>query len=129
MSKFPVQYAKILYELTKDIESDSNLEAALDEFVNYLHNQQALVKIDYIIEEFEKLVRRENNEEDVEVHVARKISDELLEDIKENISAEAKVQVKEDQSLLGGVVVKKGNKIMDGSVKTQLQRLKNNLLN
>lgn len=129
MSKFPVQYAKILYELTKDIESDSSLEAALNEFVNYLHNQQALVKIDYIIEEFEKLVRRENNEEDVEVHVARKISDELLEDIKENISAEAKVQVKEDQSLLGGVVVKKGNKIMDGSVKTQLQRLKNNLLN
>ncbi|PSO44704.1 MAG: hypothetical protein BRC22_02155 [Parcubacteria group bacterium QH_9_35_7] len=129
MAKFPIQYAKILYKLTKDLESENKLNQAMKEFVYYLHDQQALHEIDYIIEEFEELVRRENNEENIQITVARKISDEMLEQIKENISANAKVQVKEDSNMLGGVVIQRGNKIMDGSIKTQLNRLKNNLLN
>ncbi|MFB6225885.1 MAG: F0F1 ATP synthase subunit delta [Candidatus Paceibacteria bacterium] len=129
MSKFPVQYAKILYELTKDIESDDKLKRAISEFVKYLHRQQALYEIDYIIEEFEELVRRENNEENIEITVARKISDELLEEIKQNISANAAIEVKQDESMIGGMMVKKGNKIINGSVKNQLNRLQNNLLN
>lgn len=129
MSKFPVQYAKILYELTKDIDSDDKLQKAIGEFIKYLHKQQALYEIDYIIDEFEELVRRENNEENIEIMVARKISDKLLEEIKENISTNAAIEVKQDESMIGGMVVKKGNTIINGSVQNQLNRLQNNLLN
>lgn len=51
----------------------------------------------------------------------------LLKSLEDLTSKKVKSEVKEDQSLIGGIVVKIGDLVLDGSVKAQLEGLKESL--
>lgn len=131
------QYAQALFEATRDLK-DEKLSKAMERFVLLLARQHKLKRAEQIIIEYEKRVKRENGEIEIVVKSARKLEKTLLEKIGDVFSAQGgsvsgegkKVETKEevDASLLGGVVVKTEEKILDGSLKTQLVKLKQNLL-
>ena len=68
----------------------------------------------------------------VEVQAPAPITDAILGSIKDKIAAETKkeaiVSFSARPELIGGMVIKIGNRILDGSVKTQLEKAKEKLL-
>ena len=121
------QYAEILLNLINGLKG-KDLSLALDNFVEFLHKERKLKKADKIIEEFIKLYKREEGIEEMTIITARNISDKLLSEIKKIFGGkvEFKLEVKED--LLGGVIIKTEDKILDGSIRTQIKQLKTKLV-
>ena len=68
----------------------------------------------------------------VEVQAPAPITDAILGSIKDKIAAETKkeaiVSFSARPELIGGMVIRIGNTILDGSVKTQLEKAKEKLL-
>ena len=69
---------------------------------------------------------------EVDVTVARALSDEQLEQVRQKVgqalNKNAVVRQKVDDSIIGGLVLKVGDKLIDASVRSQLQGIKRQLL-
>ncbi|MEA2039169.1 MAG: ATP synthase F1 subunit delta [Thermodesulfobacteriota bacterium] len=59
--------------------------------------------------------------------VKKEALDNLTNALKQLTSKEVKTEVDQDESLIGGVVVRLGDLVLDGSIKSQLERLKESL--
>ena len=59
--------------------------------------------------------------------VKKEALDNLTNALKQFTSKEVKTAVAQDESLIGGVVVRLGDLVLDGSIKSQLERLKESL--
>ena len=68
-----------------------------------------------------------------EVITARPLKEDalkkLVQVLKGFTAKEVKVDVKQDESIIGGLIVKTGDLVLDGSVKTQLEGLRDLLKN
>lgn len=128
MSKIlPLQYAKILYALTADL-SEKELQKNIEAFIALLQKNQSLNKLPYIIKEFEIYSAKVQGNEKAVIKTARELSKNSVEEIKKFLSLRGEVKVKTDENILGGVVVQVGNKIFDASLKTQINKLKQQLI-
>ena len=62
---------------------------------------------------------------------ATELTDETLEQIRNSLSAmtgkKVSLETKQDSSLIGGIVTKIGDLVLDGSIKTQLQNMRESL--
>jgi F-type H+-transporting ATPase subunit delta len=123
----PKQYAEALYEVTKST-SGNELESAVVAFVKLLARDRMLKKSDAIIEAFIKKDKMEKGIVDLEVITARKTDNDVLEKIKQVFGKQSVISEKVDETVMGGLIVKTEVEILDASVKTQLQLLKNNLM-
>ena len=69
---------------------------------------------------------------DIDVTVAHALSDEQLEEVRAKVSQAlnktAVVRQKVDDSIIGGLVLKVGDKLIDASVRSQLQTIKRRFL-
>ncbi len=125
------QYAKGLYETVLQAE-DGEVEIALKNFVKVLAQRNNLGRSDKIIKEFEKIWNQEQGIMEGELVSARELDKEIIELLNSHITkllnAES-VKMKQaiDKSILGGFTARLGGIVIDGSVKTQLQILKNKL--
>lgn len=126
MPKHPIQYARILLELTKDMDQKV-VPSAIAQYVEFLYREGALKKAGYIMKEFERLAKEAEGIVTIEIKTARKVSDSVVEMIEKAFGNTVQSTVAVDESLVGGVVVKKGNTILDGSIKTHLQKLHSTL--
>jgi len=67
----------------------------------------------------------------VEVRTALKLSDEELQSIsdrlREQLGREPRLEVRVDPNLFGGIQLQIGDKVYDGTVKSQLDRLRNDV--
>ncbi len=124
---FPQQFAKILYELTNGLQS-KDIPAAVDVFVSFLAKNQSIKKTPYIIREFENYVRKMEGKEKVTVKSARGLSENLLTEIRKNLNLQGEIKEEIDESILGGVVVTVGNKVFDASIRTQINKLKQQII-
>ena len=81
---------------------------------------------------FEAILTRMGGHVDVEVTSAQEIRPDVLERVRQAISkSEAKaadIKVKIDPSLIGGMTVRIGDTLIDGSVATQLGKIKEQLM-
>ena len=128
MSKIlPLQYAKILYALTVDL-SEKELQKNIEAFIALLQKNQSLNKLPYIIKEFEIYSDKVQGNEKAVIKTARELSKNSVEEIKKFLSLKGEVKVQTDENILGGVVVQVGNKIFDASLKTQINKLKQQLI-
>lgn len=123
----PQQAGKILYKLTEGLK-EKKLEEATDQFMAFVRKQQLTKKLPYIIEAFEEEVKKAEGIIELEVTSAKKLSKQVMESIKNQFGSKVEATEAIDESLIGGVVVKKGNTILDGSVRTQLKKLKRELI-
>ena len=129
----PKKYAQALYELVAERKKEE-VESAIREFVRLLAANNDLSKADAIIKEFVRIWNQRQGIVASEVVSAEELDSEMLEKIKTVIKeftdgeqVELNNQVNKD--ILGGVIIKYRDKRIDGSLKTQIFRLKNKLYN
>lgn len=97
-------------------------------FLSILLDKHRLPVIFRIRSHFEKLWKEHNRELDVEVISAVKLDSKTLERIRTSVEqkTERKVNLNQrvDEGIVGGLVLRVGNKILDASIKHQLERLR-----
>ncbi|HEY6578674.1 MAG TPA: F0F1 ATP synthase subunit delta [Rhizomicrobium sp.] len=98
-------------------------------FVLTLATKRRLFALVDIVRAFEELLGRQKGEVDAEVSAARPLSDaetgELKRVLKAGLGREARLSMRIDPALLGGLVVKVGSRMIDSSLRTKLQGLRN----
>jgi F-type H+-transporting ATPase subunit delta len=102
-------------------------------FVAVILEHHRLNELGEILTEFEEVIDAHAGAVEAHVISSRPLRDEDRAQLEAQIAKLAGARVRasyaEDSSLLGGAVVEIGSTIYDGSVRTQLQRLKQKLVN
>ena len=131
-----MQFKKILLDprinskakvgVVRELFTDTN--PMLVSFLSLLIDKNRIGSLSGISSEYGLLMRELNNELFISIISASKLSDDEINGISDkykklyNVSA-VKYSLKVDEDLLGGVKVIVGNKIYDGSLKTQLRNM------
>ena len=120
-------YAVALYEATKGLKGH-DLSQVIGKFVELLYRRQRLKQAGSIIAAFVAYAKKQNGIVDIEITSTRELYAKTINHIKKAFGDEVEAREKTDASLLGGFVVKTEDRIFDGSVRAQLQRLKRSLI-
>jgi F-type H+-transporting ATPase subunit delta len=128
-----IEMAKKL-KVVDAIAARMKMSPQLRNFVAVILEHHRLGDVDAILEEYGELVDEHSGAVEARVISARPLDQEdrrLMEAQIAKLAAGANVRASytEDASLLGGAVVEIGSTIYDGSLRTQLDRLKQRLVN
>lgn len=126
MKLSPQNCGKILYELTKDAGT-KEMDKIVKQFILFLKQEQMLSKIKYIMDEFVSYTKEQQGIVKLDITSARVLSKTQLDKICKHFGQKVETEVEVDETLLGGVIIKDKNRILDASLKTQLQKLKRQL--
>jgi len=123
------QYAVALFHAVEGLRGEK-LGKALQAFAELLVRDHKLKRANKIIEEFVKYGKKQSGIVEIEIISAKELDSHTLAHIKSSFGKKEKVESVEkiDKSLLGGVKVKLEDKIVDASLKTQLNKLKQSLI-
>lgn len=121
------QLADLVIALTKGRLSEEGKNA-----VRLLANNARLHVIPVIAELFEKLRLEQEKTVDVTITSAVTLDDEYTQKLKtllaSKLDRKTNVQCELDESLLGGLLIRTGDTVIDGSIKGELNRLKEVLM-
>lgn len=120
------QYAIALYEVTKDLD-DADLSMAIENFVRVLGRDHKLSHVGAIIAEFERFAKKQEGVVSIEITSASQLDEAVIGKIKQVFGDKVEAVANVDKSLMGGVSIRIEDKILDGSISTQLQNLKQQL--
>ena len=125
------QYAKSLYAATKE-KSQKEISVAVANFIKILDKNRQIKLFAKISKKFEEIWNKENEVVKAEVVSCEKLDEKFLKKIenfiKEKYSAKKVVIVnKIDEKIKGGIIIKVGDEVLDGSVRGQLKKLRDNL--
>lgn len=128
----PKQYADALFQSVSG-QNETRIKNAVNNFANLVIENNDVSKINKIIKQFEIIWNKENGIVEAEISGARKLDDKiirLLSDYISELSGVKEVVAREqiDKNILGGVIIRYGDKVLDGSIKTRLEELKNNMI-
>jgi F-type H+-transporting ATPase subunit delta len=102
-------------------------------FLAVITDHERLHQLDEIIAEYAAAADEQAGVADAEITTALPLNDQDRSQLEAEVSKLASGRIRavytEDKALLGGVIVKLGSTIYDGSVRGQLQRLKERLIN
>ena len=106
-------------------------KAEMDEltgnFVGTVAQNRRLFALDGMIKAYLNELSRRRGEATAQVISAKKLSDAQLQAVsdvlKKAVGTKVSVEADVDESLLGGMIVKVGSRMVDSSLKTQLQQL------
>ena len=100
-------------------------------FLTLLIDKNRISAIKEITGYYSRLTDEISNITRADIITAKPLKKEALGKLEKTLigltSKDVKVEVKEDKSLIGGVIVKIGDLVLDGSIKAQLQGLKESL--
>lgn len=106
----------------------SGFSDIMKNFLNLLLDKNRIGAIEAISEYYSRLTDEASNIARAEIITARPLKEEALQKLEKSLenltSKKIKSEVRKDQSLIGGVVVKIGDLVLDGSVKAQIEGLK-----
>ena len=105
-----------------------DLNTALEAFVKLLVRDHKLKQAGKIIEEFERVVKKVEGIVELKITSARELDEATVESIKKAFGEKVEAVTSVEESMIGGVKVKLEDKILDGSIKTQLKTLKQSLI-
>ncbi len=115
-------FLRILLDLGKGY-----LDEEGENFVKILVHNGRVVLLPQIHELFERYLAEHQGIAEVEVTTAYPLSEEdrteLVQALERNLGKRVQLQVREDRQLIGGVRIQAGDKVIDGSVRGQLERL------
>jgi F-type H+-transporting ATPase subunit delta len=120
------QYAQALYIVTEDLKGKS-LDEALTGFVKVLVKDHKLKQANNIIAEFEKYSKEKAGIKNIEITSAFELDNKIIKKIKSTFGEKVEEETEVDENILGGIKVRVGDTILDASLKTQLNRLKQSL--
>ena len=102
-------------------------------FLAVIMDHQRLAELDEILTEYHAVADDQSGLTEAEVTSARPLNDEDRAELEAQVAKLAGGRVRttyfQDPSLLGGAVVNIGSTVYDGSIRTQLQQLKQKLVN
>ena len=127
------QYAESLYESVVS-KNEKEVKAILKKFVALLGERRELERANEIIAAFNEIWNKANGEVQATLISARKLdaaAKKLIVDYLENKAGAKNISLTEeiDEKLIGGFVLKYDGKVIDGSLKTNLEDLKNKISN
>jgi F-type H+-transporting ATPase subunit delta len=97
-------------------------------FVLLLAAKRRLFVLTQIIKQYESLVAKSRGETEAEVTAARALNDgelaELKSVLKSRLGKEPRLHAKIDPTLLGGLIIKVGSRMIDSSLRTKLDGLR-----
>ncbi len=106
----------------------SNFSGAVKNFLNLLLDKNRIGAIEAVTDYYSKLTDEVSGIARAEIVTARPLKEEALGRIEKSLagltSKEIKSEVREEKDLIGGIVVKIGDLVLDGSVRAQLEGLK-----
>jgi len=109
----------------------SGFSDVVKNFLNLLLDKNRIGAIEPMTDYYSRLTDEVSNIARAEIITAKPLKEDALGRIERSLegltSKKIKSEVTEDQSLIGGVVVKIGDLVLDGSVKAQLDGLKESL--
>jgi F-type H+-transporting ATPase subunit delta len=101
-------------------------------FVKVLGRRGGLGDLPAVAEAFEDLLDERYGKVEVDVTVAQKLGDAELAEVRDRIAAALKkepvIHQYVDESIIGGIVIRVGDRVIDGSVKAQLDALRRKML-
>jgi len=119
-------------EQTKAIEAvlaKAKIGGLAGKFISTVASNRRLFAVGQMISGFNTLVAKARGETRAEVTVAEKLDEKHLAAVKEAIAASGRknveLDVKIDPSILGGLKVKIGSRMIDASLKTKLNSIRN----
>ena len=116
----------------RGIAQHLNLSSLVVNFISYLIDQRRLVDYSAIAAEYGRLADEDQGLLTAEVVAASDFDerrrDRLRRALSDRTGREVRLEIKIDPSLVGGVIAQVGDLVFDGSIRTQLQHLRNNLL-
>ena len=122
---FDLDDRKRLLKMVLDRSDFSNL---VKNFLNLLLDKNRIGAIEAITDYYARLNDEALNIAHAEITTARPLKketlDKVLESLKRLISKDIKSEIREDPGLIGGIVVKIGDLVLDGSIRAQLEGLK-----
>jgi F-type H+-transporting ATPase subunit delta len=125
--KTNLQFAKALYQITKDLP-ENNLPEVIKQFFLVLQKNNKLKKIEYILEEFIKYSKKQSGIKTVEIESAQEIDESMIHKIKKIFGADSEISQVVNRDILGGIKIKVDDTVYDASIKTQLHKLKQSLI-
>jgi len=118
-------------EILKMVLERSGFSDLMKNFLNLLLDKNRIGAIDQITMHYERLTDEISNIARAEVMTPSPLGtaaqDKLKKALGDLTKKEIRMEIREDESLIGGVIVKIGDMVLDGSVKAQLQGLKESL--
>ena len=109
-----------------------SLTKTTENFLRLLNDKRRIGEIVAISREFQRLADEKENRIRAEVISAAPLADTVVAGIQATIEAATRKKVimtrREDRSLIGGIVTKVGDLMYDGSLRTQLDRIKEDML-
>lgn len=128
MKNISVQdYAIALYETTTGA-SKADIEKVIPAFVQMLFKSGKLKQADKIINAFIRYSKKKAGIVDITITTAREIDAKTVALIKSAFGKSVEAELLVDPAQLGGIKIKTENTILDGSLRTQLLRLKQQLI-
>lgn len=117
------EIVQALFELAQ--ENPKNIKKIVEEFYSYLLHQKKTKILPFIFEELDKIEKEKQGIKEIEIESTHPLSDEQKEEIKNLFKAKKVIiQEKINPRLIGGIIIKTDDKIFDASIKSNLERLK-----
>jgi len=102
-------------------------------FLAVIMDHQRLAELDEILAEYRALADEKSHMAEAEITSAHPLSDQDRAELESHVAKLAGGRVRatyhQDATLLGGAVVRIGSTVYDGSIRAQLQQLKQRLVN
>ena len=102
-------------------------------FLAVIMNHQRLSELDEILAEYHAVADEQSNMAEAEITSARPLNDQdraaLEVQVERLAGGRVRTTYRQDATLLGGAVVRIGSTVYDGSIRAQLQQLKQKLVN
>lgn len=126
--------ARLPAEAKKDLikKMFPGLSALVQHFLFVLVDKRREKLLEKCLEEYEKFLLQFYNQAFVEVRVVSAMPDPVAQELKQRLSQKlgkrVELVVVEDRTLLGGMVIQIGDTVVDGSLRTRLEDLREELL-
>jgi F-type H+-transporting ATPase subunit delta len=108
--------------------SQAGIDGLAVNFLKLVASNRRLFAVRAMIRDFRTLVARHKGEVTAEVTLAEKLSDDHQKSLKAALNAvtgkDVQVAVTVDPAIIGGVVVKLGSRMLDSSLRTKLNSIK-----
>ncbi len=123
----PKQYARTLFEITKD-QDQKQITMIIEKFVNELRKNGHIKLGAQIIRAFEKVYNEKNDIVQARVITASKLVESQRESVAEKIvemygAKKAEVTYSENKKIKGGIIIRVGDEVIDASVQKRLRSL------
>jgi len=127
----PIYPPDVKKAVTEEIVKAFEMSGALETFLGLLIERRRVHYFHLIIDAFQEFVDEEKGVVKAIVKTAVPLPDDLSEKVKDLLAKVAGkqvvVQVKEDPEIIGGIIVRIGDTVWDGSIRSQLQALKQSI--